>query len=152
MTHRVHVAGRGNRSHTRLRRSICATHPVAAGRRHGTTAAPRDLRRWRSLPTSGTRQGLEREVAPMPASRRTHRAAGLTPAAAAPARLRVGIVGAGRVGAVLGAALAAAGHDVIAAAGLSTASAERAARLLPGVPLLPTDEVVAASDLVVLAV
>ena len=88
----------------------------------------------------------------MPASRRTLRAAGLTPAAAAPARLRVGIVGAGRVGAVLGAALAAAGHDVVAAAGLSTASAERAARLLPGVPLLPTDEVVAASDLVVLAV
>jgi predicted short-subunit dehydrogenase-like oxidoreductase (DUF2520 family) len=88
----------------------------------------------------------------MPAARRTHRAAGLAPAATAPARLRVGVVGAGRVGAVLGAALAAAGHDVVAAAGLSTASAERAARLLPGVPLLHTDEVVAASDLVVLAV
>jgi predicted short-subunit dehydrogenase-like oxidoreductase (DUF2520 family) len=64
----------------------------------------------------------------------------------------VGIVGAGRVGSVLGAALAAAGHDVVAAAGLSAASAERAARLLPGVPLLPTDEVVAAADLVILAV
>jgi predicted short-subunit dehydrogenase-like oxidoreductase (DUF2520 family) len=88
----------------------------------------------------------------MPAARRTLRAAGLAPAASAPARLRVGVVGAGRVGAVLGAALAAAGHDVVAAAGLSTASAERAARLLPGVPLLPTDEVVAAADLVVLAV
>jgi predicted short-subunit dehydrogenase-like oxidoreductase (DUF2520 family) len=93
----------------------------------------------------------------MPASRRTLRA-GLvparvrTPAAAAPARLRVGIIGAGRVGAVLGAALSAAGHDVVAASGLSTASAERAARLLPGVPLLPADEVVAAADLVVLAV
>src|SRR5512132_168595 len=80
----------------------------------------------------------------MPAPRRTLRVAGLTPAAAAPARLRVGIVGAGRVGAVLGAALAAAGHDVVAAAGLSAASAERAARLLPGVPLLPTDLVVVA--------
>src|SRR3954453_14449230 len=88
----------------------------------------------------------------MPAARRTHRAAGLAPAAAAPARLRVGVIGAGRVGAVLGAALAAAGHDVVAAAGLSTASAERAARLLPGTPLLHADEVVAASDLVVLAV
>ena len=87
----------------------------------------------------------------MPAARRTLRAAGLIPADTAPARLRVGIVGAGRVGAVLGAALTAAGHDVVAAAGLSTASAERAARLLPGVPLLPTDEVVAAADLVVLA-
>src|SRR4051812_11697096 len=88
----------------------------------------------------------------MPAPRRTVRAAGLAPAATAPARLRVGVIGAGRVGAVLGAALAAAGHDVVAAAGLSAASAERAARLLPGVPLLHADEVVAASDLVVLAV
>jgi predicted short-subunit dehydrogenase-like oxidoreductase (DUF2520 family) len=88
----------------------------------------------------------------MPAARRTPRAAGLPPAATAPARLRVGVIGAGRVGAVLGAALAAAGHDMVAASGLSPASAERAARLLPGVPLLPADEVVAAADLVVLAV
>jgi predicted short-subunit dehydrogenase-like oxidoreductase (DUF2520 family) len=88
----------------------------------------------------------------MPAARRTVRAAGLTPAATAPARLRVGVIGAGRVGAVLGAALTDAGHDVVAAAGLSTASAERAARLLPGVPLVPADRVVADSDLVVLAV
>jgi predicted short-subunit dehydrogenase-like oxidoreductase (DUF2520 family) len=88
----------------------------------------------------------------MPAARRTVRADGLAPAATAPARLRVGVIGAGRVGAVLGAALADAGHDVVAAAGLSTASAERAARLLPGVPLVPADQVVAASDLVVLAV
>src|ERR687894_132766 len=65
----------------------------------------------------------------MPAARRMLRAAGLSPADTAPARLRVGIVGAGRVGAVLG-----------------------AARLLPGVPLLPADEVVAAADLVMLAV
>jgi predicted short-subunit dehydrogenase-like oxidoreductase (DUF2520 family) len=64
----------------------------------------------------------------------------------------VGVIGAGRVGAVLGAALSAAGHDVVAAAGLSTDSAERAARLLPGTPLLPADEVVAAADLVLLAV
>lgn len=88
----------------------------------------------------------------MPAARRTLRAAGLAPASAAPARLRVGVIGAGRVGAVLGAALAAAGHDVVAASGVSASSAERAARLLPGVPLLPADEVVAAADLVVLAV
>jgi predicted short-subunit dehydrogenase-like oxidoreductase (DUF2520 family) len=94
---------------------------------------------------------------PLRAPRRADRpaalpAAGLPPAADAPARLRVGVIGAGRVGAVLGAALAAAGHDVVAAAGLSTASYERAARLLPGVPLLPADDVVAASDLVLLAV
>src|SRR3954469_12959453 len=92
----------------------------------------------------------------MPARRRTLRAlphsAHPDSVAIAPARLRVGIIGAGRVGAVLGAALTAVGHDVVAAAGLSAASAERAARLLPGVPLVPADEVVAASDLVVLAV
>lgn len=93
----------------------------------------------------------------MPAARRTVRAL-LGPAHAharpadAPARLRVGIIGAGRVGAVLGSALAAAGHDVVAASGVSAASAERAARLLPGVPLLAADAVVAAADLVVLAV
>src|SRR3954452_8903342 len=89
---------------------------------------------------------------PVDPDRPTTRAPGFLPAAEPPARLRVGIVGAGRVGAVLGAALAAAGHDVVAASGVSAASAERAARLLPGVPLLPADEVVAASDLVVLAV
>ena len=88
----------------------------------------------------------------MPAARRTVRAPGLDPAATAPARLRVGVIGAGRVGAVLGAALADAGHDVVAASGLSASSAERAERLLPGVPLVPADEVVAAADLVVLAV
>ena len=86
----------------------------------------------------------------MPQFRRAASAAHMSPDA--PARLRVGVVGAGRVGAVLGAALAAAGHEVVAAAGLSTASRDRAQRLLPGVPLLPTDEVVAAADLVVLAV
>nr|WP_236796351.1 DUF2520 domain-containing protein [Amycolatopsis sp. GM8] len=69
-----------------------------------------------------------------------------------PARLAVGVVSAGRVGSVLGAALARAGHTVVAASGISTASHERAERLLPGVPLLPPDEVVAAADLVLLAV
>lgn len=88
----------------------------------------------------------------MPAARRNVRAAGLQPAPDAPARLRVGVIGAGRVGSVVGAALSAAGHDVVAASGLSSASAERAARLLPDAPLLPADQVVTASDLVVLAV
>ena len=128
-----------NRSHTRLRAvDLRDTSRLQQGRRR-TTAPPHDQHDPErpptvGPPTSGTRQGLEREGAPMPAARRTLRAAGLAPAAAAPARLRVGVIGAGRVGAVLGAALAAAGHDVVAASGLSTASAERAARLLPGVP------------------
>ena len=67
-------------------------------------------------------------------------------------RLAVGIIGAGRVGATLGAALARAGHTVVAASGVSKASRDRAEAMLPGVPLLPADEVVAAADLVLLAV
>jgi predicted short-subunit dehydrogenase-like oxidoreductase (DUF2520 family) len=69
-----------------------------------------------------------------------------------PARLRVGVVGAGRVGATLGAALARAGHEVVAASGVSEQSVRRAERLLPGVALRPADEVVAESELVLLAV
>ena len=72
--------------------------------------------------------------------------------AARPARLRVGVVGAGRVGAVLGAALAGAGHDIVAASAVSDASLARVHELLPGVPVLPVDEVVRAADLVLLTV
>jgi predicted short-subunit dehydrogenase-like oxidoreductase (DUF2520 family) len=68
-----------------------------------------------------------------------------------PARLAVGVVSAGRVGAVLGAALARAGHSVVAASGVSKESVQRAEDLLPDVPLLPPDEVVARADLVLLA-
>ncbi len=76
----------------------------------------------------------------------------LTPAGERPARLAVGVVGAGRVGAVLGAALAQAGHRVVAVSGVSTASLERAETLLPGVPVLPVPDVVAAAELVLLTV
>ncbi|WP_289444702.1 NAD(P)-binding domain-containing protein, partial [Klebsiella pneumoniae] len=69
-----------------------------------------------------------------------------------PARLAVGVVGAGRVGAVLGAALARAGHRVVAASGVSDASRDRAATLLPGVPLLEVPDVVSRAELVLLAV
>jgi predicted short-subunit dehydrogenase-like oxidoreductase (DUF2520 family) len=68
-----------------------------------------------------------------------------------PARLAVGVVSAGRVGAVLGAALARAGHTVVAASGVSRDSLRRAEELLPDVPLLPPDEVVGGADLVLLA-
>src|SRR5439155_14450958 len=64
----------------------------------------------------------------------------------------VGVVSAGRVGSVLGAALARAGHTVVAASGISSESHARAERLLPEVPLLPPDQVVSAADLVLLAV
>ncbi|MBF5081826.1 DUF2520 domain-containing protein [Quadrisphaera sp. INWT6] len=70
----------------------------------------------------------------------------------APGRLGVGVVGAGRVGAVLGAALRAAGHAVVGVSAVSEASLERAATLLPGVPVLPVPDVVERAELVLLAV
>jgi predicted short-subunit dehydrogenase-like oxidoreductase (DUF2520 family) len=69
-----------------------------------------------------------------------------------PARLAVGVVSAGRVGAVLGSALAGAGHIVVGVSAVSRESLRRAADLLPDVPVLPPDEVVRRSDLVLLAV
>ncbi|HEY0816352.1 MAG TPA: DUF2520 domain-containing protein [Pseudonocardia sp.] len=73
-------------------------------------------------------------------------------AATRPARLAVGVVSAGRVGSVVGAAWAAAGHHVIATSGVSRASVRRAEALLPDVPLLAPDAVAAQADLVLLAV
>ena len=67
-------------------------------------------------------------------------------------RLAVGVVGTGRVGAVLGAALARAGHDVVAASAVSAASRARAADLLPGVPVVPVEQVVRNASLVLLTV
>jgi len=69
-----------------------------------------------------------------------------------PGRLGVGIVGAGRVGAVLGNALRAAGHPVVGVSAVSQASRDRAEALLPGVPVLEVQEVVRRAELVVLAV
>jgi predicted short-subunit dehydrogenase-like oxidoreductase (DUF2520 family) len=69
-----------------------------------------------------------------------------------PARLAVGVVGTGRVGAVLGAALRRAGHHVVAGYGVTASSRDRAEALLPGVPLLPADEVGGRAELVLLAV
>lgn len=69
-----------------------------------------------------------------------------------PAQLKVGIVGTGRVGAVLGAALHAAGHRVVAVSGLSEASRERALRLLPGVPAALPEGVFERAEFVLLAV
>lgn len=67
-------------------------------------------------------------------------------------RLGVGVVGAGRVGAVLGSALRAVGHPVIGVSAVSEASRERAETLLPGVPVLEVPEVVRRAELVLLAV
>jgi predicted short-subunit dehydrogenase-like oxidoreductase (DUF2520 family) len=69
-----------------------------------------------------------------------------------PARLRIGVVGAGRVGAPLGAALARTGHHIIGVSAISEASRNRAAALLPGVPILPADEVVKSAEMVLLTI
>ncbi|MET8054223.1 MULTISPECIES: Rossmann-like and DUF2520 domain-containing protein [unclassified Streptosporangium] len=68
-----------------------------------------------------------------------------------PARLAVGVVGAGRVGSALGAALVRAGHRIVATSGVSDASRERAVERLGLVPVRPED-VVAGADLVLLTV
>ncbi len=67
-------------------------------------------------------------------------------------RLGIGIVGAGRVGPVLGAALGGAGHAIIGVATLSDAGRDRADALLPGVPILAVPELIERSELVILAV
>ena len=67
-------------------------------------------------------------------------------------KLSIGVVGAGRVGAVLAAALRSAGHEVVAAAGESDASRRRIDALLPGVEVAKPTDVARASDLLLLTV
>ena len=67
-------------------------------------------------------------------------------------RLGVGIIGAGRVGPVLGAALAGAGHALVGISAVSQESRDRADAMLPGVPVLTVPELVERSELVLLAV
>ena len=67
-------------------------------------------------------------------------------------RLGIGIIGAGRVGPVLGAALSAAGHAIVGISAVSEASRDRADAMLPGVPILEIPDVIERSELVILAV
>ena len=76
----------------------------------------------------------------------------MTDPQARPARFTVGVVGAGKVGSVLGAGLVRAGHVVLGTTAVSEASRARAAALLPGVPIMGITEVVSQVDLVLLAV
>ena len=69
-----------------------------------------------------------------------------------PARLGIGIISAGRVGSVLGAALRACEHTIVGVHAVSEASQERAAMLLPDVPLLPVEQIAERSELLILAV
>ncbi len=66
--------------------------------------------------------------------------------------LGVGVIGAGRVGPVLAAALAGAGHALIGIATSDEGNRERARAILPEAPILPIPELIERSELVVLAI
>lgn len=67
-------------------------------------------------------------------------------------RLRIGVVGAGRVGAVLAHALRRSGHEIVAVSGASDESRERIDALLPGVPIVDPDAVSGGAELLLLTV
>jgi predicted short-subunit dehydrogenase-like oxidoreductase (DUF2520 family) len=69
-----------------------------------------------------------------------------------PPRLEVGVVGTGRAGSVLGAALKRAGHNIRACTAVSDISKLRAESLLPGVLVTSIDEAVKDRDLILLTV
>ena len=67
-------------------------------------------------------------------------------------RLGVGIIGAGRVGPVIGAALAGAGHAIVGVASVSEENRDRARAMLPEVPILEIPLLLERSELVILAI
>lgn len=67
-------------------------------------------------------------------------------------RLKIGVVGAGPVGTVLGKALAAAGHQLIGITTTDAKNIERAEAMLTDVPVLSVDEVVQGADFVLFAI
>jgi predicted short-subunit dehydrogenase-like oxidoreductase (DUF2520 family) len=69
-----------------------------------------------------------------------------------PARLKVGIISAGRVGTALGVALERADHVVVACSAISHASRQRAQRRLPDTPVLSPPDVAGGAELLLLAV
>ena len=69
-----------------------------------------------------------------------------------PARLKVGVISAGRVGSALGVALERADHVVVACSAISRASRERAHGRLPDTPVASPPDVAANAELLLLAV
>jgi len=67
-------------------------------------------------------------------------------------RLDVGVIGGGRVGPVLAAGLAGAGHRIVGVATTSEAGRDRVEALLGDAPILDIPSLLAASDLVILAI
>src|SRR5580692_8826080 len=74
------------------------------------------------------------------------------PAVPHPARLAVGVIGAGRAGIALGAALARAGHEVVAASAVSQASVHRARAAFPDAVITEPSQVLRRADLALLTV
>jgi predicted short-subunit dehydrogenase-like oxidoreductase (DUF2520 family) len=68
-----------------------------------------------------------------------------------PTRLGVGIIGAGRVGPVLAAALAGAGHHLVGMSKPSDGDLERVTSVVPGITFLDVPDIIERSELVVLA-
>lgn len=75
-----------------------------------------------------------------------------TPSGLRPARLKVGIVSAGRVGSALGVALERAEHVVVACSAISTTSRRFAERRLPDTEILPVPDVADRAELLLLTV
>ncbi|HEY9304695.1 MAG TPA: DUF2520 domain-containing protein [Mycobacterium sp.] len=69
-----------------------------------------------------------------------------------PARLKVGVISAGRVGTALGVALERVDHVVVACSAVSEASRRRAERWLPDTPISPVPDVAGNAELLLLAV
>jgi predicted short-subunit dehydrogenase-like oxidoreductase (DUF2520 family) len=69
-----------------------------------------------------------------------------------PARLKVGIISAGRVGTALGVALERVDHVVVGCSAVSEASRRRAERSLPDTPIAPAPDVAGNAELLLLAV
>lgn len=67
-------------------------------------------------------------------------------------RLRIGVIGAGRAGSAVAAAWQRAGHHIMGVTARSEISQLRAGALLPGVPVVPLDEVTTNVDLVLISV
>lgn len=69
-----------------------------------------------------------------------------------PPRLRVGVIGVGRVGSALAAALQNAAHPVVAVHAVSKSSQDRAAALFPATDMVSIEEVVKSSQLLLMSV
>src|SRR5690625_7730411 len=103
----------------------------------------------RLRPTSGTltSRTLRKDTTPVSVDEPL-----TTEAIGRPNRLGIGIIGAGRVGAVLGRALQQAGHTLTAVHAGSEASVARAAALLPEAPIVEIPDLLRRSEAVIFAV